>query len=61
MSILASFLAELLKAVLPELLSFAWEKAHEPTTVENAAPDPALRESINVFDRLLELQQYEDQ
>ena len=46
MSILISLLAELVKAALPELLSFAWEKSHVPTTVENAAPDPALRDRL---------------
>jgi hypothetical protein len=46
MLILTTLLTELLKALLPELLSFAWEKSHAPTTIENAAPDPALRDRL---------------
>jgi hypothetical protein len=46
MSILISLMAELIKAALPELLSFAWEKAHVPTTIEDAAPDADRRQRL---------------
>ena len=52
MSILITLLADLLKVALPELLSFAWEKSHAPTTIENAAPDPALRDRLLTSIRL---------
>ncbi len=46
MTILISLMAELLKAALPELLSFAWEKAHESTTIEDAKIDPDRRQRL---------------
>jgi hypothetical protein len=46
MPILFDVIAQLLKAVLPELLSFAWEKAHESTTIEDGATDPARRQRL---------------
>lgn len=52
MSLLFTFLADLLKAVLPELLEFAWEKAHENTTVEDATVDPARRDRLLAAIRL---------
>lgn len=46
MSILISLMAELIKAALPELLSFAWEKAHVSTTIEDAKPDADRRQRL---------------
>jgi hypothetical protein len=46
MTILISLLSELIKAALPELLSFAWEKAHESTTIEDAKIDPDRRQRL---------------
>jgi hypothetical protein len=52
MSILIPFIVELLKSLLPDLLNFAWEKAHEPVTVEDATPDPARRDRLLAAIRL---------
>jgi hypothetical protein len=52
MSLLLTFLTDLLKAVLPELLDFAWEKAHENTTVQEASNDPARRDRLLAAIRL---------
>jgi hypothetical protein len=46
MSILVVLLGELIKAALPELLSFAWEKSHESTTIEDAKPDADRRQRL---------------
>jgi len=46
MAILLSVAADLLKTLLPTLLNFLWEKAHEPTTVEESAPDDARRDRL---------------
>jgi hypothetical protein len=52
MSLLITVAADLIKALLPSLLSFLWEKAHEPTTVEDAAPDDARRDRLLAAIRL---------
>jgi len=46
MAILLSVAADLLKTLLPTLLQFFWDKAHEPTTVEESAPDDARRDRL---------------
>lgn len=46
MNILIEILTELLKAALPELLDFTWDKNHEPTTIEDAAVDNDLRQRL---------------
>jgi hypothetical protein len=46
MTFITAILAELLKDLVPQLLAFVWEKTHEPTTVEDAAPDPARRDRL---------------
>jgi hypothetical protein len=45
-AILIPVVADVLKATLPSLLQFVWEKAHEPTTVEEAAPDDVRRDRL---------------
>jgi hypothetical protein len=52
MPLLMTLAADLLKTLLPQLLSFLWEKAHEPTTVEEAAPDNARRDRLLAAIRL---------
>jgi hypothetical protein len=51
-TILITVAADLLKALLPTLLSFLWEKAHEPTTVEDAKTDDARRARLLAAIRL---------
>ena len=51
-AILIPALADVGKALLPGLLQFLWEKAHEPTTVEDAAPDDARRQRLLAAVRL---------
>jgi hypothetical protein len=51
-SLLINAAADLLKALLPTLLSFLWEKAHEPTTVEDAKTDDARRARLLAAIRL---------
>jgi len=45
-AILIPAAADIAKALLPSLLQFIWETAHEPTTVEDAAPDDARRQRL---------------
>ncbi len=45
-AILIPAAADVVKALLPSLLQFLWEKAHEPTTVEEAAPDDTRRQRL---------------
>ena len=45
-AILIPVVADIARAVLPSLLQFFWEQAHEPTTVEEAAPDDARRQRL---------------
>ncbi len=45
-AILIPAAADVVKALLPSLLQFLWETAHEPTTVEEAAPDDARRDRL---------------
>ena len=52
MNILITAAADLLKALLPALLQFLWEKAHEPTTVEDARTDDARRDRLLAAIRL---------
>jgi len=52
MTLLLPLITQLLEALLPELLNFAWEKAHEPTTVEAAKDDPDLRNRLLAAIRL---------
>jgi hypothetical protein len=52
MDILITAAADILKALLPQLLSFFWEKAHEPTTVEDALPDADRRSRLLAAIRL---------
>ncbi len=52
MSFLATVLADVLKTLLPMLISFLWEKAHEPTTIEDAAVDNARRDRLLAAIRL---------
>ncbi len=51
-AILIPAAADVVKAILPSLLQFLWEHAHEPTTVEEAAPDDARRERLLAAVRL---------
>ena len=51
-AILIPAAADVAKALLPSLLQFIWEKAHEPTTVEEAAPDDARRQRLLAAVRL---------
>jgi hypothetical protein len=51
-TLLLTVITDILKALLPQLLSFCWEKAHEPTTVEEAAPDDARRDRLLAAVRL---------
>ncbi len=51
-AILIPAAADVAKALLPSLLQFLWEKAHEPTTVEEAAPDDDRRERLLAAVRL---------
>jgi hypothetical protein len=52
LAVLIPVLADVAKALLPSLLQFVWEKAHEPTTVEEAAPDEARRRRLLAAVRL---------
>jgi hypothetical protein len=52
MNILAAVAADLLKAMLPELLSFIWEKTHEPVTVEEARTNDDRRSRLLAAIRL---------
>jgi hypothetical protein len=52
MSIFLPLAADLLKTFLPAILSFLWEKAHEPTTVEEAKTDDARRDRLLAAIRL---------
>jgi hypothetical protein len=45
-AILIPAAADVVRALLPSLLQFLWETAHEPTTVEEAAPDDARRDRL---------------
>jgi hypothetical protein len=51
-AILIPAAADIAKALLPSLLQFIWETAHEPTTVEDAAPDDARRQRLLAAIRL---------
>ena len=51
-AILVPAAADVVKALLPSLLQFLWETAHEPTTVEDAAPDDARRQRLLAAIRL---------
>jgi hypothetical protein len=52
MEILITAATDILKQMLPLLISFIWEKANEPTTVEDAAPDAARRDRLLAAIRL---------
>jgi hypothetical protein len=52
MDILITAAVDVIKALLPELLQFLSEKANEPTTVEDALPDPARRSRLLAAVRL---------
>jgi hypothetical protein len=51
-TILITAVADLLKTLLPTLLTFLWNKAHEPTTVEEAKTDDARRDRLLAAVRL---------
>jgi hypothetical protein len=52
MSIFLPLAADLLKTLLPAIRSFIWEKAHEPTTIEEAKTDDARRDRLLAAIRL---------
>jgi hypothetical protein len=51
-TILITAAADLLKTLLPTLLTFLWNKAHEPTTVEQARTDDGRRDRLLAAIRL---------
>ena len=51
-AILIPAAVDVLKALLPALAEFVWEKGHEPTTVEEAVPDDARRQRLLAAVRL---------
>ena len=45
-SMLLAVAADVAKAALPKLVAFLWEKAHEPTVAQDAAPDDERRQRL---------------